>query len=621
MLTKKISTRFSLLVITTTLFFGIIFSFLEVFSEYKSYRASIIESVNTHLRSTAEVASEALYKMDLLTAQSLVNGTVANNFIVKSELFNEDGELQARSIEPINTLIWRPLQIENFITEYPISVEGEISSGTHRVEVDIELGLQEFYNRAIVSIIVEFIKILFIALVVYLITMKLIAKPVEQLSNEVATVEPGVRPEKLSLMERNDELGLLASNTYNYIIESYDFAQVLEQKQLERLELEDKLHHSQKMDAIGQLAGGIAHDFNNIMTIVLGNLALARSYLEIGDLAKLEKALNSIDESSERAAKLTKQLLVFSRKDIIEPAIADIKNIIENSSNILARLIQENITMDYLLEDVMPVYTDINQIELILINLVVNAKDAMPEGGNIIVECRNERITQEFVARTPGAREGNYVMFSVTDNGTGIEEELLAHIFEPFFTTKKVGKGTGLGLSTVYGIISKWQGFILTNSEVGKGISFKLYLPALTNHKMETSNDVSALDDATEFDFSGRVLVCEDDDSVRKLIVELLKTTGFEITEAPNPLEAIELFDQAKEPFDLLITDIIMPEMNGRELAHYISTRQQIKTLFVSGYSENVISEHGVVTSDVVFVQKPFTKGKLFHAINKALSA
>jgi CheY-like chemotaxis protein len=370
------------------------------------------------------------------------------------------------------------------------------------------------------------------------------------------------------------------------------------------------------MDAIGQLAGGIAHDFNNIMTVIMGNANLAQTFLAQGKTERIEKSLNAIVESSERAAKLTNQLLVFSRKDLSEPVSVVCDELIKNSAKMLERLISEEMHISYDLKPVKPILADESQIDLILINLTVNARDAMPTGGDIKITCENTTLSGKQLNMISTCPEGEYVHISISDNGVGIDADLLERVFDPFFTTKPVGKGTGLGLSTVYGIITKWDGCINIESKVGKGTTVHIYFPV--SNVSNTPKIVEEVPEQADYNFSGKVLVCEDDDNVRSYIVDLLSTTDFEIISVANPLDAVDIY-RNHEDIILLITDIIMPGMNGRELADELNSIRKVPAIFVSGYSENVFDDKGIITDDITFIQKPFTQEKLFSAVKETL--
>lgn len=620
MFRRTLSANLALQIIIATLLLAIIFSTINTYSEYNSFKKSIYQSVNELLLSTEETASEAIYKLDESIAQTLVDGVVANKYVIKSTLYDENKKILATKYEPAPENIWRPLNLKNETIVTPINVLNQDAIGSHEIEIDMENSLADFYNIVLNSILIKFIEIIAIALTVYLISVKLVARPVESLSRIIANIPPGEKAPEIELTKQEDELGSLARSTVNYINESNNFAHELESKQQERLELEAKLRHSQKMDAIGQLAGGIAHDFNNIMTVVLGNISLSKNFLETQNFDKISTSLNAIEDSALRAAKLTKQLLVFSRKDVIEPALIDIQESVQAASKLIDRLVPETIQLVYHLNKVNLVTIDKSQVELILMNLVVNARDASDNGGNIVIECSNKTLDECFVADYAHARTGEYVLLTVTDSGTGISEVDLLRIFEPFYTTKEVGKGTGLGLSTVYSIVDKWNGFIVVDSEPNTGTSFHVYLPVSKGSQVaETITIEKKPIDLSKL--SGTILVCEDDDNVRELTVALLSSaTGLVIHQAADPIKALELSKNINGEFDLLLTDVIMPEMNGKELSDIIAKMYTFKTVYVSGYSAEVIAEKGVLDESIWFIKKPFTKEELFEVLSKALN-
>lgn len=616
----KLSNRLSLLVIAITVIMGFTLSAFRLYTNYDKSIQRIDDTVLSHLRETEGIAADAIFKLDEPISQSLVDGSTANPYIIRSQLYADDGELLAESTASSRDDVWRPMGLPNRVINHPVLISdlGEQSSGNHAIEVDYEAGLADFYEQALANAAVDFLLIAIVSLIIYLISLFYVAQPVAQLAAEVDSLSPGEKPIKPSLSERSDELGSLAKNTYNYMLQSYYFANRLQEEQNERLELEEKLRHSQKMDAIGQLAGGVAHDFNNIMTVIMGNANLAQNFLTQGNTERIQKSLDAIVLSSERAAKLTNQLLVFSRKDVSEPKPLMCDMLIERSSKMLERLISEEMNITYSLNPVKPILADDNQIDLILINLTVNARDAMPDGGNITITCDIVDGEDDNYKAVLNNESGEFVHIQVKDSGTGIDADIVERVFDPFFTTKPVGKGTGLGLSTVYGIITKWNGYISIDSEVGEGTTVNIYFP-VADVEYESKSQAND-DDATHYHFSGRVLICEDDENVRNYLVDLLSTTDFEIISMDNPLDAVDFYEEDSD-FELLITDIIMPGINGKELSDKLNQIKPIPSIFVSGYSENVFSDKGIITDDITFIQKPFTQEKLFKAVDEKLNS
>lgn len=396
-------------------------------------------------------------------------------------------------------------------------------------------------------------------------------------------------------------------NIENYVAVQHD---VTEQQTTEK-----QLIQAQKMESVGRLAGGVAHDFNNMLSVIIGYAELTLSQLN-----KTEPIFNSIKEilkAADRSADIVRQLLAFSRKQIISPKIIDMNQVIKDITNMLQRLIGEDIELVLIPgEDLWMVMLDPSQIDQIGANLVVNSRDAMPNGGQITIETANITLDDTYCQQHPGLTPGEFVRVTVSDSGTGMDQETLSHIFEPFYTTKAIHHGTGLGLATVYGIVKQNNGYIKVYSEPGKGATFKLYFPRCKTFAKKTPKSV----DATFPSGSENILLVEDDIMVRNLTSKMLKTMGYTVTSAENPIEAISIFKQNEHPIHLLLTDVIMPGMNGNELKNKIEAIcPSIKTLFFSGYTADVIARHGVIDSNINFIEKPFTKINLAKKIREVL--
>ncbi len=383
-----------------------------------------------------------------------------------------------------------------------------------------------------------------------------------------------------------------------------------------RKKLEEQLRQSQKMESIGRLAGGIAHDFNNLLTGISGNISLALMDLDIDD--PVVEMLEEIDHASQSAADLTRQLLAFSRKQIIKPKNLDLNKQIDTMHRMLVRLIGEDIELKTIFgSDVGTIKADPGQLEQILINLAVNARDAMPKGGKMIIETANASLDLKYCMMNPDVEPGSYVMFAISDTGEGMDEDTLAKVFDPFFTTKQEGEGTGLGLATVYGIIKQHNGHIRAYSEIGQGTTFRVYFPRVLEHAEDFVRQTSAgdLPKGTE-----TVLVVEDETMVRKIALKILKRQGYEVLEADCGANALTLVEKTSKHIDLLMTDIVMPKMNGRELAEKLCKRlPDLKVLFTSGYTENVIAHHGVLEKGLHFIGKPYTPLALAKKVRHVL--
>ncbi len=380
-------------------------------------------------------------------------------------------------------------------------------------------------------------------------------------------------------------------------------AESLQTEMAERKQLEEQLLQSLKMESIGRLAGGIAHDFNNLLTAIIGYSELSLSKIPEGD--PIQANLVEIQKAADRAASLTGQLLAFSRRQIIEPKLVGINQLIMEVGGLLQRLIDESISLALLPGPSAGwIKVDPHQFEQVLINLVVNARDAMPGGGQLTVETSNVALTPQQARELGGVQPGEYVVLTISDTGTGMSAETQKHIFEPFFTTKDQGKGTGLGLATCYGIVKQNSGHIEVESELGRGTLFRIYLP-----RVEAPSDVPVVPEEREQWPRGTetVLLVEDEPAVRTVTSTALSSQGYRVLEAANGVEALQVSeDHAGEKISLLLTDVIMPSMGGKELAEQIcESRPDIKVLFTSGYDNDAIAHHGMLEPGLEFLQKP----------------
>jgi two-component system cell cycle sensor histidine kinase/response regulator CckA len=393
---------------------------------------------------------------------------------------------------------------------------------------------------------------------------------------------------------------------------------ITEQKRTEeRMEsLQEQLRQSQKMEAIGRLAGGIAHDFNNLLTIIKGYSQL--SLIDLKEDTVLKTNIAHIDTATDRAADLVRQLLAFSRRQILEMKVWDLNTILTNLHNMLRRLIGEDIELVTLLaEDLGRVKTDLGWIEQAIMNLVVNARDAMPSGGKLTIETGNADLDEAYVGGRVGVKPGRYVMLSVSDTGVGMTPEVTERLFEPFFSTKDKDKGTGLGLSTVYGIVKQSDGDIWVYSEPGKGSTFKIYLPRV-DEPLEEQREKVQSDELLQG--CETILLVEDEEEVRKLAVRVLERQGYKVLEARNGDKALRICEHHREPIHLMLTDVVMPGMNGHEVAkRLLSFHPETKVLYMSGYTDDAIVLHGVLVKGVHYIQKPFTVDALTKKVREVL--
>jgi PAS domain S-box-containing protein len=381
-------------------------------------------------------------------------------------------------------------------------------------------------------------------------------------------------------------------------------------------ELEHQLRQSQKMEAVGQLAGGIAHDFNNLLTIVAGYSQLVLDGLEPNH--PLRENVEEIARAGERAASLTRQLLAFSRRQILMPQVLDLNAVVANMDKMLRRLIGENIELvTHTASNLGHVKADPGQLEQVILNLAVNARDAMPFGGRLTIETSNVELDNAYARAHATVAPGPHVMLAVSDSGVGMDAETQAHVFEPFYTTKEQGKGTGLGLATVYGIIKQSGGHIWLYSELGRGTTFKIYFPCVTE---EPRSARAGHPSTTDLRGKETILLVEDQAEVRALAQTVLKSMGYTVLAAAEPAQAIRMAGAHEDDIHLLLTDVVMPTMNGVQLAkHLASLRPQMKVLYMSGYTDNAVVHQGILDESTHYIQKPFTPQALSGKVREVL--
>jgi two-component system cell cycle sensor histidine kinase/response regulator CckA len=397
------------------------------------------------------------------------------------------------------------------------------------------------------------------------------------------------------------------------------FLELFAEDVTERRALERQLRMAQKMEAVGRLSGGIAHDFNNLLGVIIGYSQVLKRSLKPEN--PLYEHAEEIEKASQRAVSLTRQLLAFSRQQVLEPVILNMNALLTDMEKMLPRLIGEDVALALALDPTLAqVKADPGQVEQVIMNLAVNARDAMPDGGKLTIQTANVNLDTAYTHQHPGSRVGSYVMLRVTDTGTGIDPEIQAQIFEPFFTTKERDKGTGLGLATVYGVVKQSGGYIAVDSEKGKGASFSVYLPRV-------EHAVTALDIGTELPAksirgSETILLVEDEESLRKLANMFLRDNGYQVLAAGDGAQALQIARQHTGPIHLLLTDVVMPGINGRVLAERLAAGQPgMKILYMSGYTDSFIAGHGVLEAGSHLLHKPFTEETLTRKVRELLDA
>jgi two-component system cell cycle sensor histidine kinase/response regulator CckA len=396
------------------------------------------------------------------------------------------------------------------------------------------------------------------------------------------------------------------------VVDITEHVRLREQKDL----IEEQYHQAQKMEAIGQLAGGVAHDLNNLLCPILGysEMLLAKFSLNDGRRGSVE----AIHYAGQKARDLVHQLLAFSRKQTLEVKVVDLNRVISSFEPLLRRIVREDIEIKMALSpSISTIHADVGQIEQVIMNLAVNAQDAMPNGGTLTMETGMAELDEAYAAEHHGVQPGFYVMLTMSDTGHGMDAKTREHIFDPFFTTKAKGKGTGLGLATVYGIVKQHDGSIWVYSEPGYGSTFKIYLPGVAAAVADLPVSLQVVEDIRG---TGTVLVAEDSEVVRNLAVNILERQGYTLLSAPSGAECLRLLGEQDGPLDLLLTDVVLPDMNGKALFQLVAARSPgVKVLYMSGYTSDVIVQHGALEEGTAFIQKPFTVQGLATKVREAL--
>ena len=411
---------------------------------------------------------------------------------------------------------------------------------------------------------------------------------------------------------------LMSLNNETCILSSINDITDRKQAEQEKAKLEEQFHQAQKLDSIGRLAGGVAHDLNNLLSPILGYGEMLLS--DAAGNGATEKPLQQIVNAGKRARDLVRQLLAFSRKQALQYKNFDMNTLLRDFEKLLRRTIREDVSIRMNLAESLPLIKgDVGQLEQVVMNLAVNAQDAMPDGGHLTIETARVELDESYSEEHKGVNPGPYVMLMISDTGCGIDSDTREHLFEPFFTTKEKDKGTGLGLATVYGIVKQHGGNIWVYSEPGLGATFRVYLPVSTDSPESDEADSRTLSES-ELYGSETILVVEDNSQVRNLTRSLLRRQGYKVLAAENGKEGISMMDQHEGPVHLLLTDVIMPDMNGKQLFERISqTYSGVKVLFMSGYTDNVIAHHGVIDPGVQFIQKPFSMKGLAAKVRETL--
>ena len=514
---------------------------------------------------------------------------------------------------------WQPREtVEDGLIVFSKALSGWDGQPVAHLVVKNEMPVVRLLNQSNERLIMSlFIFAGVLLLLIYWSVVRWVSQPLRKIMDTLKRNDP--KPIE-RLCWDHSEFGEMARTTRKFFEQRDNLVREMEERRATEEALrksEEELRHSQKMEAVGRLAGGVAHDFNNLLTAIIGYAELIATRTSSNSLAKQNAEL--IRKAGEQAAALTRQLLAFSRKQILQPKVIDLNSLVVEMERLLRRVIGERFDLQSHPDaENGRVKADPSQLEQVVLNLGVNARDAMPRGGKLIIRTENVALDRKEAQQLSAALSpGEYVMLSVTDTGAGMDEETMSHIFEPFFTTKGPGKGTGLGLATVYGIVRQTGGGISVESEVGKGSTFRIYLPVESAPVDFTRTPLQPVEKSDNFE---TVLVVEDEEIVRELVCEVLEHQGYNVLCACDGIEALNMAEDYDGEIHLLVTDVIMPHMNGHELAHKLTAlRPDMKVLYVSGYSDNDIGDHGTLDPRFELLQKPFTPQVLARKIRDVI--
>lgn len=616
-LKSKIGKRFALYTIIIGAIMALTLSFLISYQQYKNSLSFLKKELNTIVTSNKSFIEQSLWILDTRALGLIVKGFLLNNDITFAQITDENGNVVISFGNP---------QSKNVITQtvplYYHDNGKDIFLGTLTVEASKRSAFKKARSLILATLLQSTLLMFILSVAIIFLFHNLVSRHLIAIQRYTRSITLGVQQEPLTLDRPNnkhtqeDELSSTVDAINLMRRKIYEAYQNLEKQTSEQIKLERQLQQAQKMESIGRLAGGVAHDFNNVLSVIIGYSELLLNQIPPDD--PVYGKIKAIYDAGSKASALTRQLLAFSRKQLLERKVISLNTIIKDFLKIFAKIVGEDIVFTtYLSPESCTVEADPGQIEQILMNLIVNAKDAMPNGGEIIIETAVVQLDESYIEKHMEVKPGQYVLLSISDTGEGMDEDVKSKIFDPFFTTKEQGKGTGLGLATVYGIVKQHGGYIYVYSEKNKGTTFKIYLPAC--HK---SAEEAKRKHFTEALSQGNhtILIVDDNPSIRELIVETLKPLGYHCLQAASGKEAIEIFHKYKGEVHLLLTDVVMPYMNGRELAETIKKEKpDIKVIFMSGYTENIIAHHGMLEPGINYISKPITPAALSQKIRSVL--
>ncbi len=609
----KIGRRFALYVAFIGAIMALMLSFIISYQQYKNRVSFLKSELDNIVGSNESFIEESLWILDTRLLNLVMQGFLVNGDIVFAQITDDNGQtiVSYGTLDSDNVII-------KTIPLFHLDEGKNIFLGKLTVAASKLSAVRDAESSIMITLLQSLLLMSIISVSIIYIFWHLVSRhliTIQQYTRRITfkeRQEPLVLDRQVNRHTKDDELASTVDAInfmYSKAIEAY---RKLENETSEKIKLEQQLLQVQKIESIGRLAAGVAHDFNNVLSVIIGYSDLLLATITAND--PIREKIKRIHESGSQAATLTRQLLAFSRKQVLEKKVISINTIIRNFLKILGKMVGEDIVITtYLSEENCTVEADPGQIEQVIMNLIVNARDAMPNGGEIIIETAEVQLDQHYVNKRNEVKPGPYVLMAFSDTGEGMDEKVLSKIFDPFFTTKEHGKGTGLGLATVYGIVKQHDGYIYAYSEKGRGTTFKIYLPASKKiaEEIESKSTVKALLEGNE-----TILVVDDNASIRQLIVETLKPLGYNCMQAVSGKDAINVLRKYSGEVHLLLTDVVMPGMSGRELAEIIrEERPEMKVIFMSGYTENIIAHHGVLEQGINYISKPVTPVTLTQKI------